>query len=169
MALYESVFIARQDISSTQAEQLADQFTEIITGNGGEVKQREIWGLRNLAYRIKKNRKGHYIMFHIDAPSDAVQEMERNMRINEDVLRYMTIRMDELPEGPSVMMQVRSERPDRGGRRGGPGGGPGGGRFGDGPPRGRRDEERKSDAPSDDAPASKSEDTPTEAKTGGDE
>jgi len=116
MSYYECVFIARQELSTTQAEQLADQMTEILVNNGGEVKTREYWGLKNLAYRIKKNRKGHYTMFHIDAPSDAVIEMERNMGLSEDVLRHLTIRLDELPEGPSIMMQAKSDRGDRGDR-----------------------------------------------------
>jgi small subunit ribosomal protein S6 len=110
------VFIARQELSTTQAEQLADQMAEILANNGGEVKTREYWGLKNLAYRIKKNRKGHYTMFHIDAPSDAVIEMERNMGLSEDVLRHLTIRLDELPEGPSIMMQAKTDRGDRGRR-----------------------------------------------------
>jgi len=116
MSYYECVFIARQELSTTQAEQLADQMTEILVNNGGAVKTREYWGLKNLAYRIKKNRKGHYTMFHIDAPSDAVIEMERNMGLSEDVLRHLTIRLDELPEGPSIMMQAKSDRGDRGDR-----------------------------------------------------
>ena len=116
MSYYECVFIARQELSTTQAEQLADQMAEILANNGGEVKTREYWGLKNLAYRIKKNRKGHYTMFHIDAPSDAVIEMERNMGLSEDVLRHLTIRLDELPEGPSIMMQAKSDRGDRGRR-----------------------------------------------------
>ena len=99
MPYYESVFIARQDVSAPQVETLADTFTEIISGGGGSVTKREYWGLRNLAYRIKKNRKGHYMLLNIDAPSEAVQEMERNMRISEDILRYMTIRVEELEEG----------------------------------------------------------------------
>jgi small subunit ribosomal protein S6 len=116
MSYYECVFIARQELSTTQAEQLADQMAEILANNGGEVKTREYWGLKNLAYRIKKNRKGHYTMFHIDAPSDAVIEMERNMGLSEDVLRHLTIRLDELPEGPSIMMQAKTDRGDRGRR-----------------------------------------------------
>ncbi len=119
MSYYESVFIARQDISAPQVETLADTFTEIISGGGGTVTKREYWGLRNLAYRIKKNRKGHYMLFNIDAPSDAVLEMERNMRISEDILRYMTIRVDELEEGPSVMARSRSSRDDHRPRRDG--------------------------------------------------
>lgn len=122
MPYYESVFIARQDVSSTQVEQLTDQFAEVVAGLGGEVKKREYWGLRNLAYKVNKNRKGHYVLFNLDAPSDAVTEMERLMRLNEDVLRYMTIRVDELEEGPSIMMQAKSDRDrGRGGREGGRG------------------------------------------------
>ena len=117
MSYYECVFIARQELSTTQAEQLADQMAEILTENGAEVKSREYWGLKNLAYRIKKNRKGHYTLFYIDGPSDAVKEMERNMGLSEDVLRHLTIRLDEIPEGPSIMMQAKSDRGDRG-RRG---------------------------------------------------
>jgi small subunit ribosomal protein S6 len=107
MALYESVFIARQDISAQQADALADTFTELVVQNGGKVEKRETWGLRGLAYKIKKNRKGHYMMLNLDAPPDAVHEMERQMRLNEDVLRYLTIRVDELEEGPSAVMRSR--------------------------------------------------------------
>ena len=119
MSYYESVFIARQDISAPQVETLADTFTEIITGGGGNVTKREYWGLRNLAYRIKKNRKGHYMLLNIDAPSAAIQEMERNMRISEDILRYMTIRVDELEDEPSVMAKSRGARDDHRPRRDG--------------------------------------------------
>ena len=107
MALYENVFIARQDVPTTQVETLTNQFAELVTGLGGTVSKKEYWGLRSLTYRIKKNRKGHYTLFNLDAPPAAVQEMERNMRINEDVLRYLTIRVDELEEGPSAMLQSR--------------------------------------------------------------
>lgn len=117
MPFYENVFIARQDISSNQAEGLAETFANIIGENGGQVTKREFWGLKNLSYRIKKNRKGHYVLFNIDAPAAAVHEMERNMRINEDVLRYLTIRVEELEEGPSAMLQSRHR--DREGREGG--------------------------------------------------
>ncbi len=113
MPLYESVFIARQDISSQQVESLTENLTKIITENGGEIAKSEYWGLRNLAYRIKKNRKGHYVLFNIDAPAGAIQEYERNMRISEDVLRYLTIRIDELEEGPSIQMQSRRAREER--------------------------------------------------------
>jgi small subunit ribosomal protein S6 len=113
MPLYETVFIARQDISGPQVDTLADQFTAIVAEQGGEVKKRENWGLRNLAFRIKKNRKGHYVLFNLDAPPAAVAEMERNMRLNEDVLRYITIRVEELEEGPSVMLQNRGRSDER--------------------------------------------------------
>ena len=113
MPLYESVFIARQDISSQQVEGLTENLGKIIADNGGEIAKSEYWGLRNLAYRIKKNRKGHYVLFNIDAPPAAIQEFERNMRISEDVLRYLTIRVDELEEGPSIQMQSRHAREER--------------------------------------------------------
>ena len=113
MALYETVFIARQDIPAQEAEELADKFSSIVADNGGTVDRHEYWGLRNLAYRIKKNRKGHYTMLHINASPQAVAEMERNMRIDEDILRYLTIRSDGLEDGPSVMMQSRVPREDR--------------------------------------------------------
>src|SRR5260221_12614693 len=113
MALYETVFIARQDISATQVEALTDTFATVIAEGKGEVKKREYWGLRTLAFRIKKNRKGHYVLFNLDAPPAAVAEMERTMGINEDVLRFMTIRVDALEEGPSAVMQSRGSRDDR--------------------------------------------------------
>ncbi len=116
MRLYESVFIARQDITTAQVETMADEFAEIITSAGGSIKKREYWGLRALAYRIKKNRKGHYIMFNMETGPEALREYERIMGLNEDVLRFLNIRIDELPEGPSIMMQAKAERPQRGGR-----------------------------------------------------
>jgi len=121
MPFYETVFIARQDISTAQVEALADSFTALVAEQGGQIAKREYWGLRNLAYRFKKNRKGHYVLFNLDAPPAAVNELERNMRINEDVLRYLTVRVEELEAGPSAVMQSRGrgdERGDRGGRRG---------------------------------------------------
>ena len=116
MAFYENVFIARQDVSATQVDALADAFTAIIAANGGSVKKKEYWGLRTLTYRIRKNRKGHYVLLNLEAPSAAVLEMERNMRINEDVLRYLTVRVETLEEGPSAIMQSKSSRDDRGPR-----------------------------------------------------
>ena len=113
MSLYESVIIIRQETSPQQVETLADTYQDIIKENGGSVKKRENWGLRSLAYKIKKNRKGHYILFNIDAPSAAVHEMERLMSLNEDILRYLTLRVDEFEEGPSIPAQnvARNERP----------------------------------------------------------
>jgi len=113
MPLYENVFIARQDISGAQIDALADTFTQLLTDNGGEVKKREYWGLRNLSYRMRKNRKGHYVLLNIAAPPAAVAELERTMRINEDVIRYLTIRVDAHEDGPSVIMQSRGSRDDR--------------------------------------------------------
>ena len=114
MPFYESVYIARPDISATQVEGLTEAFTKIVEENGGKVTKNEYWGLKSLAYRIKKNRKGHYSLLNIDAPAAALTEVERNMRLNEDVLRYMSIRVDEPEEGPSVMMQNKTSRDSRG-------------------------------------------------------
>ena len=116
MRLYESVFIARQDITTAQVETMADEFAEIITSAGGSIKKREYWGLRALAYRIKKNRKGHYIMFNMETGPEALREYERIMGLNEDVLRFLNMRIEEVLEGPSIMMQAKAERPQRGGR-----------------------------------------------------
>src|ERR1700691_783685 len=107
MPFYENVFIARQDISTAQVEALTDTFAALVAEQGGKVEKREYWGLRNLAYRIKKNRKGHYVLFNLDAPPAAVSELERTMRINEDVLRYLTVRVDALEEVPSAVMLNR--------------------------------------------------------------
>lgn len=115
MALYENVLIARQDLSTTQVEGIVENLEKVIADNGGSIEKKEFWGLRSLAYKIKKNRKGHYVLMNIDAPAPAVHEMERLMRINEDILRYQTIRVDELEEGPSVILQNkdRDDRPRR--------------------------------------------------------
>ncbi len=113
MSLYETILIARQDISAAQVEALTEQFSGVLIAQGGSIQKTEYWGLKSLSYRIKKNRKGHYVLFNIDAPSAAVIEMERNMRINEDVLRFQTVRVDELEEGPSAMMQNKGERDHR--------------------------------------------------------
>jgi len=127
MALYEHIFLARQDVSPQQVEELTQAFTAVITQGGGKVTKSEYWGLKSLSYRIKKNRKAHYTLINIDSPHAAVAEMERQMSINEDILRYMTIRVDELEEGPSAMMQKR-DRDERDGDR--PAGGPRGDRGG---------------------------------------
>ena len=121
MPLYESVFIARQDVAQTQVDSLGEQFTKIVEGLNGKITKREYWGLRNLAYRIKKNRKGHYVLLNIDAPAPAIAEMERNMRINEDVLRYLTVKVDALDPNPAPILQRDRERErdrDREGRTG---------------------------------------------------
>ncbi len=112
MPFYEHVVISRQDISPQQAEALNDQLQAIIQEGGGSVAKIEYWGLRNLTYRIKKNRKGHYSLLAIDAPAPAVKEMERQLSLNEDVLRFLTIRVDELEDEPSVQMQ-KKERDER--------------------------------------------------------
>lgn len=113
MPLYESIFIARQDIPATEVEKLATSFADIVRAQGGQVTKTEQWGLRNLAYRIKKNKKGHYVLFNLDAPPAAVIELERNLRINEDILRYLTVRVEELEAGPSAILrkEERTERP----------------------------------------------------------
>ena len=123
MALYEHIYLARQDVSAQQVEELTNALTEVLSQGGGKVTKNEYWGLKSLSYRIKKNRKAHYSLLNIEAPAAAVAEMERQMRINEDILRFMTVRVDELEEGPSAMMQKRDRDDDRGDR---PGGRPGG-------------------------------------------
>ncbi len=110
MPFYETVFIVRQDASPQQVENLANQLAAVIGERGGRLSKRESWGLRNLAYRIKNNRKGYYTFFNIDAPPDAILEIERQMRINEDVLRYLTVRVDRLNDQPSPILQSRGGR-----------------------------------------------------------
>ncbi len=112
MALYEHIFIARQDVSPAQVDLLTEELQDILKEGGGKVEKTEYWGLRNLQYKIKKNRKGHYALMHIDAPSDAVAEMERQMKLKEDILRFMTIRVDELDPEPSPVMS-RRDRDER--------------------------------------------------------
>ena len=119
MRLYESVFIARQDVSTTQVENLTKEFSAIIENGGGKIHKHEYWGLRALAYRVKKNRKGHYVMLTLEADNDTLREYERIMGLNEDILRFMNISIEEVEEGPSIMMQAqRAERAPRGGERG---------------------------------------------------
>jgi len=119
MPLYEHIFLARQDVTSQQVEAMIDQYKGVIEANGGKVEKTEMWGVKSLAYRIKKNRKAHFTLFNLDAPPAAVAEMERQMRINEDILRFMTVKVDQLETEPSVMMQKRDrdERKDRERRR----------------------------------------------------
>jgi small subunit ribosomal protein S6 len=160
MPLYEHVLVARQDATPQAVEALTEEIKATLEANGGKLVSQEPWGLRTLAYRIKKNRKGHFVLLHIDAPSAAVQEVERLEKINEDILRFMTIKVDAFEEGPSAMMKSR-DRDDRrrefgdgggfGGGGGGGGrdrdrgfGGGGGGDRGDRPPRRDRDEAPRS-------------------------
>jgi len=116
MPLYEHVFLARQDVSGQQVEAMVDQYKALIEGNGGSVGKVENWGLKSIAYRIGKNRKAYYTLMNIDAPPPAIAEMERQMKINEDILRFMTIRVEAHEEEPSAMMQ-RRDRDDRRGPR----------------------------------------------------
>ena len=113
MALYEHVFLARQDLAQAQVDALAETATKIIEDNQGKVVKTETWGLRSLAYKIAKNRKAHYVMLEIDGPGAIVAELERQEAINEDIIRYMTVRVDALENGPTVMMR----KGDRDGRR----------------------------------------------------
>jgi small subunit ribosomal protein S6 len=118
MALYEHVFLARQDASTQQVEELTAQMTGIVEGLGGKVVKTESWGVRSLTYRMNKNRKAHFVLLNIDAPSAAIAEIERQERISEDVIRYLSVRVEELEEGPSAMMRKADrdrERDDRGG------------------------------------------------------
>jgi len=151
MALYEHVFLARQDASAQQVEDLTAQMTTIVEGTGGKVVKMENWGVRSLTYRMNKNRKAHFVLMNIDAPSAAITEIERQERISEDVIRYLTIRVEEHEEGPSAMMRKADRDRDRDDRGGGfrgdrEGGGfrgdrEGGGFRGDRGPRRPRDDE----------------------------
>jgi small subunit ribosomal protein S6 len=117
MALYEHVFLARQDLAQAQVDQLAEAATKIIEENSGKVVKTETWGLRSIAYRIAKNRKAHYVMLEIDAPTGVVAELERQLGINEDVIRFMTVRVDAHEQGPSAMMRRGERDRDRARRR----------------------------------------------------
>ena len=129
MPLYEHIFMARQDISTQQVETLTETLKTIIEDGGGSIGKTEYWGLKPIAYRIKKNRKAHYSLMNIDAPHSAVAEMERLMRLNDDVLRFLTIKVEAHEDEPSAMMNKRGDRDDRRGPRG---------PRPDGPPRGER-------------------------------
>ena len=118
MALYEHVFIARQDISNAQAEGLIEHFSQVLKDNGGDVAGFEYWGLRSMAFKINKNRKGHYAFLKSDAPSAAVAEMERLMRLHDDVMRVMTIKVDEHEEGESAIIRAKAARDERNRGRG---------------------------------------------------
>jgi small subunit ribosomal protein S6 len=118
MALYEHVFLARQDLSPQQIEEMTTQFSGVIEGLGGKVANTEYWGVKSLSYRIRKNRKAHFTLLNVDAPPAALAEVERQERLNEDILRYLTIRVDEHEEGPSAMMRKADRDRDRDERRG---------------------------------------------------
>lgn len=134
MPLYEHVFLARQDLAQAQVDALAENATKIVTDHGGKVEKTENWGLRSLAYRIAKNRKAHYVMLDLDAPPAAIAELERQSNINEDVIRFLTLKVDELESGPSAMMRRSDRDKDRGDR-------------GDRGPRGDRDRGDRGDRP----------------------
>jgi small subunit ribosomal protein S6 len=140
MALYEHIYMARQDISAQQVEALTEQFKKVVAGLGGSIDKIEYWGVKSLAYRIKKNRKAHFSLFNINAPHAAIAEMERQMGLSEDVLRFMTLRVEALEEGPSAMMRKRDDDGERGDRRGPRGDRGDRGERGDRPPRPRREE-----------------------------
>jgi len=136
MPLYEHVFLARQDASAQQVEELTSQMTGVVEQHGGKVTKTENWGVRSLTYRISKNRKAHFVLLNVDAPSAAIAEIERQERISEDVIRYLSVRVEEHEEGPSAMMRKADrdrERDDR------PGGGYRGERGERGPRRSRDD------------------------------
>ena len=124
MPLYEHVFLARQDLGPQQVEEFTNQYKAVIEGLGGKVDKTEYWGVKSLSYRIRKNRKAHMTLLNIDAPAPALAEMERQMRLSEDIIRYLTVRVEELEEGPSAMMRKvdrdreRDDRPGGGGRGG---------------------------------------------------
>jgi small subunit ribosomal protein S6 len=134
MALYEHVFLARQDLSQQQVDALVEQYKGVIEANGGSVGRVENWGLKSLTYRIKKNRKAYYTLMDLDCPAAALNEMERQMGLSEDVLRFLTVKVEKHEEGQSAMMQKREERSDRGDR--------GFGDRGDRPSRGFGDRDR---------------------------
>src|SRR5262245_29498242 len=131
MALYEHVFLARQDLSQQQVDALVEQYKGVIAANGGSVGRVENWGLKSLTYRIKKNRKAYYTLMDLDCPAPALNEMERQMGLSEDVLRFLTVKVEKHEEGQSAMMQKREERSERGDRG-----------FGDRPSRGFGDRDR---------------------------
>ncbi|MBI0433747.1 30S ribosomal protein S6 [Roseomonas sp. KE0001] len=138
MPLYETVLIARNDLTQQQVEAITDQVAGVVTEAGGEVKKREYWGLRGLAYRIKKNRKGHYMLLGLDCPAAAEQEVARQLGLNEDVLRHMTLRVETIDEAPSAILAKRGD--DRERDRGFRGPRPPAGRFSSGRTRERNDD-----------------------------
>jgi small subunit ribosomal protein S6 len=150
MPLYEHVFLARQDLGTQQVDELTAQFKGIIEQMGGSVAKAEYWGVKSLSYRLQKNRKAHFTLLNVDAPAAALAEVERQQRLSEDVLRYLTIRVDELEEGPSAMMR-KSDRDERRGDRFDRGDRDRGGDRGDRGDRGGDRGERRDRRPRDDA------------------
>ena len=144
MPLYEHVFLARQDASAQQVEEFTTQITGVIEGLGGKVAKTENWGVRSLTYRMNKNRKAHFVLLNIDGPAAIVSEIERQERINEDIIRYLTVRVEELEEGPSAMMRKSERDRDERGGSGFRGDRDGGGFRGDRGPRRSRDDETAS-------------------------
>jgi len=144
MSLYEHVYLARQDASAQQVEELTAQLKGVIEGLGGTISKNEYWGVKSLSYRLRKNRKAHFTLFNVNAPPAAINEIERLERLNEDVLRYLTIRVEEHEEGPSAMMRRAERDRDRDDRRGDRGDrfGDRGDRFGDRGDRGDRPRDR---------------------------
>ncbi len=162
MPYYESVFIARQDVTPAQVDGLTETFEKIIKDQGGSVAKTESWGLRSLAYRIKKNRKGYYVLFNFDAPPAAIQEMERQMQLNEDVIRFLTTRVEELEEGPSAFLKAKERGDDRDrGHRGGRDRDRDGRSQNDEPKKSQDKDTKKADKPADKAPQK----TTSEAET----
>ena len=175
MRCYEHTLIARQDLSPQQAQALAETYSGVLTEHGGEVTKTEYWGLRGLSYRIKKNRKGHYLHLNVRAPAEAIAELERQERLSDDVLRYLTVKVDALEEGPSVLMQSRSSREERS-RRHEDDERPRRARDDDERPRRARDEDERPRRARDDGarrtpeePADARQDTGAEVATGDDE
>jgi small subunit ribosomal protein S6 len=116
MRCYEHTFIARQDLSPQQVQALGEGYAQLVSEQGGEVTKNEYWGLRNLAYRLRKSRKGHYVHLNFKAPTAVVSELERQQELSDDIIRYLTVRVEALEDGPSVLMQARSSREERGRR-----------------------------------------------------
>ncbi|MBV9113714.1 MAG: 30S ribosomal protein S6 [Hyphomicrobiales bacterium] len=148
MANYEHIFMSRPDVTAQQVEALIEQYKSVIEAGGGKVAKQEYWGVKSLAYKIRKNRKAHFTLLNLDAPHAAVAEMERQMRLSEDVIRFLTVRVEQHEEGPSIMMQKRDDRRDREDRFGDRGYGGGGGGFRDRGPRRERDSDGAHAAPS---------------------
>jgi small subunit ribosomal protein S6 len=159
MPLYEHVFLARQDLGAPQVEELTNQYKGIIEQLGGSVTKTEYWGVKSLSYRLRKNRKAHFTLFNVDAPAAALTELERQQRLSEDILRYLTVRVDEHEAGPSAMMR-KADRDDRRGERGDRF--DRGDRFGDRGDRDRDRGERRERRDRDDRPPQAADDTATE-------